>query len=305
MEYDFPCCVLVTGATGLLGTAVMEKLAGLTHPIPVSRGAPPDGLRGDLLEVETWERIRAADWDAAVHCAAIRSPERCEENRDVAYRLNVEAAARMAECAAARNAWMVHISTDYVFDGERPPYGEEDATAPVNFYGETKREAEQEVLSRCRTATVLRIPALYGDPPAPSPLLEEGMAAASAGTECFLDDTIVRYPTHTGDVADVVAFLLRRRFAGFVHASAQRAATRYEWARLIGEIMGWNTSHLRRSIGRPDRLVPRPRDTHLKVDRLRQLGGPVPRDCNERLIETLGKRFADGGTGGPFRKRRP
>jgi dTDP-4-dehydrorhamnose reductase len=289
----WPKRVVVTGGSGLLGTAVVAELARHTAVLALGHRAPFPGVRlVDLTSPAALRALEAEAWDGLVNCAAYRSPDFCEQDREAARRLNADLPAALAALAAARGARLVHISTDYVFPGTRPPYREEDPCEPVNYYGETKRLAEEAVLQRHPAALVLRIPALYGEPPAPltAPLVEEGLAAARAAGPVEQDDVIVRFPTNTADVAAVVAFALEQGLAGRLHASAGQCFTRYAWARWLAELEGRDPAHIRPARHDPSRKARRPRDCQLAVDRLRALGGPVPRDAREWLPGLLARR---------------
>jgi dTDP-4-dehydrorhamnose reductase len=180
---------------------------------------------------------------------------------------------------------MIHISTDYVFSGDNPPYGEDDRPAPVNYYGETKRVAEQRVAAVHPGAVLLRIPALYGNPPAPilSAMVAEGIQAATATARTPQDDVIVRYPTFTGDVAEVIRFLLATPVSGIVHASAGKPATRYAWALAIARLLGRPDAPIERAAHDPNRIARRPLNSQLSIARLRALGGPPLRDFTDVL----------------------
>jgi S-adenosylmethionine synthetase len=289
--------ILVTGASGLLGTAVTACLAPAATVIGVAHRHAGPGLRAlDFTVPAAFDRLAAEDWNAVVHCAAFRSPDFCEEDREAARRLNAEAPARIAELAAARRARMIHISTDYVFDGTHPPYRETDPCAPVNYYGLTKWEAEQAVTRIYPAAVILRIGALYGAPPAPaaSPMLDEALVAVCTTADVELDDRIVRCPSYTDDIAAVIRFLLALDCAGVLHASAAQSVTRHAWTRLIAGLLGRDTGHLHpaeRDLARPAR---RPVNPRLAVDRLKVLGGPIPRDCGDVLPLLLARRVEKG-----------
>jgi dTDP-4-dehydrorhamnose reductase len=291
--------VLVSGASGLLGSAVVQRLARVTGVLPLAHAHPHAGMRCvDLTDPSALARLGDEPWDAVVHCAAYRSPDFCEQVREAAHVLNAVAPAQLAALAAARGARMIHISTDYVFPGTQAPYREDDPCAPVNYYGQTKLEAEQAVARQHPAAVILRIGALYADPAAgvPAPLLEEGLAAACAQQTVELDNRIVRYPVLNADVAEVIGFLLEGDYAGVLHAGAETPVTRYGWTRMIAGYLGRDTSHLRptdRDLARP---APRPVDTGLAVERLRGLGGPLPRNCEQVLPAILARYGAAGHT---------
>ena len=285
--------VMVTGASGLLGTAVVSALQHDGQVLALAHAHGREGMRAvDLADPLQRDALAAEDWSALVHCAAFRSPDFCEQEPLVARRLNAEAPIALARMARARGARMVHISTDYVFPGTHPPYREDSPREAVNVYGQTKIEAEQGIGIEYPDAVILRVGALYGLPTStvPSPMLQEALDAARAVTPQELDDRIVRCPSWVDDVAQTIRFLLNADVRGLVHASAQQSCTRYEWTRLVAGILGLSTAHLRptdRDLSRPAR---RPVDSRLTVDRLRHLGGPVPRDA-EIVLPSLAPRL--------------
>lgn len=282
---------MVTGASGLLGNAIVERLRRDAAVLALSnRQSLPGFLALDLTEERGLERLRGEDWDAVVHCAGHRSPDYCETHRAEAFALNAAVPARLAELARSRGARLIHISTDYVFPGTHPPYGEGDACRPVNVYGESKLAGEQGVAAADPSACILRIGALYGVPTerVPSPMLEEGLAAVLDGKPTRQDHMLKRYPLLVEDVAEVVGYLLDHpSTSGLLHAGSGKAVTRYEWALLIGRLLGRSTGHVAPASGDAARKAPRPPDAGLSVERLRRLGGPVPRDCDVALPHVL------------------
>lgn len=282
--------VLITGASGLLGTAIVEKLSTVCQAIPLChRQVFPGMIETDLLDAAAVRRLDRLEWDAVVNCAAYRSPDVCERERERAHRLNVRMPHELARLAAARGAAMVHVSTDYVFPGVSPPYAEDDAPAPVNYYGQTKAEAEACVREAHPAAVVMRIPALYGNPPPPlvSTLVQEGIDAVLGGEPRELDNVTVRRPTLTDDVAVAVAALLEVGFSGTIHVSAGEATTRYEWARAVARLLGRDAGHLRPGPTGVGSVARRPVDSHLSTRRLAGLGIAVPRDFSEVLPSLL------------------
>lgn len=282
---------MVTGASGLLGSAVVRRLGGTAEILALSHSQPVPGFMAiDLAGERDMERLRAEPWDAVVHCAGHRSPDYCEDHRAEAMALNAVAPGRLARLARERGARMIHISTDYVFPGTHPPYREADPCRPVNFYGESKREGEIRVAAEYPAACILRIGALYGVPSerVPSPMLEEGLTAVLAGKPVEQDHVLKRYPLLVDDVAEVVCFLLGNPgVGGILHAGSSRSVTRYEWALLIGRLLRCDTRHVKPGVSDPLRKAQRPPDAGLAVDRLRELGGPPPRDCEAALPDVL------------------
>lgn len=283
--------VLVTGASGLLGTAIVPRLQrdGLAVQGLCGKNAFPGLIPVNLMERDAVLDLARLEWDAIVNCAAFRSPDFCEQSRDPARVLNAQMPGWLAALAETRKAFFIHISTDYVFPGTRPPYGEESPTKPLNFYGQTKVEAEALIREACPSALIMRVPALYGTPPPPlfSTLLQEGLETANGREPAALDDVTVRYPTHVEDVAEVIARAMPGRLGGLLHVSAGESATRYAWTCKLCGWLGRDAARLSRGPQAGGRPAKRPVNSHLSTAKLESLGLPVPRPYSEVLPELL------------------
>ncbi|OVE75212.1 hypothetical protein BVX97_05215 [bacterium E08(2017)] len=278
--------VLITGASGLLGSAIAKRLSSICTVIPLSHSNTASGMQAvDLRDNQQIESLDDLDWDLIIHCAAFRDPDFCETNKDAARQLNALVPQALANMANKRKARMVHISTDYVFDGKNAPYSEDSTPAPINVYGITKLEAEQLVSAACPDSTIVRIPVLYGDSPSttPSPFLDKVINSLKAKTPFEMDNHTVRRPTCTADVAEAIAFLIDSDFNGTIHASAQEKATNYTWAKYVAELIGADSSLVSPMADPIRRAAPRPDDSTLLSDLLKEIGGPAPRPFSEAL----------------------
>lgn len=288
-----PTTVLITGASGLLGSAIVQRLQqdglkviGLCH-----RNPHPGLIPVDLSDRNAVLDLARLEWDAIINCAAYRSPDFCELHQESARLLNAAMPEWLARMASARGASFAHISTDYVFPGTRPPYAEEAPVEPLNFYGRTKVMAEAAIREAHPEALVVRVPALYGAPPPPavSSLLKEGLEGAMGSGPLELDDTIVRFPTHVDDVAVALSFALARAVTGILHVSAGEAATRYVWTCRLAGWLGRDSGRITSCSQVPDRPAPRPINSRLSTDRLVKLGIPVPLPFSDVMPDLLKK----------------
>ncbi|XP_060272591.1 methionine adenosyltransferase 2 subunit beta isoform X3 [Ovis aries] len=208
--------VLITGATGLLGRAVYKEFQQNNwHAVGCGfRRARPKFEQVNLLDSNAVHHI-IYDFQphVIVHCAAERRPDVVENHPDAASQLNVDASGNLAKEAAAIGAFLIYISSDYVFDGTNPPYREEDIPNPLNLYGKTKLEGEKAVLENNLGAAVLRIPVLYGE----VERLEESAVTIMFDKVQFsnksanMDHWQQRFPTHVKDVASVCRQLAEKR----------------------------------------------------------------------------------------------
>jgi S-adenosylmethionine synthetase len=288
--------ILITGAGGLLGSEI-SFLAGqissmkrksdlrISQIIRVSSREIPGFLNADITTEEGINKIRGTEWDILIHSAAWRSPDLCQKDKSGAHRLNAWATEQLASEVSRRNATMLYISTDYVFPGTNPPYRENDIPNPINYYGETKLLGEKVVLSLCRNALALRVPLLYGMAAGlrKSDLLYGTLKALDSDKPWPMEDSIVRYPTYTGDVAEAVFLLLEKKASGIFHFSGQSKTTRYKMASSFAEIFGKSMKNIVRLEKAPETEAIRPHDSHLSMEKVLSLGIPAPTPFEERV----------------------
>jgi dTDP-4-dehydrorhamnose reductase len=268
-----PTC-LITGASGLLGRELSGilstdyRVVGLAHR-QAGPGQRAVDLRDDRALADVLGEIRP---DVVIHCAAYRDPDFCEEHPDEARRLNVQPVRVMAD-RLPPGARLLLISSDYVFDGARPPYREDSPRRPLSVYGQTKVEAEDVVGGR-PGGLVVRVGLMIGAGPtlAASGFIAQMRDAVLAARPLALDDVLVRFPTWSRDVARAVQFLLRKEAAGTYHVSGARGATRYAWTMEMAGILGKPGDHLTPSREVVVRAAARPRDAQLATDKIRALG---------------------------------
>ncbi|KAJ3410331.1 Methionine adenosyltransferase 2 subunit beta [Chytridiales sp. JEL 0842] len=213
-----------------------------------------------------------------IHCAAERRPDVAERDQDGVLRLNVEASRHLAAEAKRIGAWLVYVSTDYVFDGTKPPYEVEDVPNPLNFYGKTKYEGEKAVLGSYSTAAVLRVPVLYGE-------VEKAEESAvnvllpivqNTSKTTTMDDFQSRFPTNVADVAKVMRQMAAKSLSGIYHFSSKERMTKYQICAVLSEIVGGNINHLQPLREAPKEAVAsRPEDAQLSTRRLEEAGVDV------------------------------
>ena len=217
--------LVIVGAGGRLGAALMrayrEKfdLVGFDHS-QLDLGNL-EQLRGTLTPLE---------FDVLINSAAQTNVDRCETHREEAFLLNAEAPNVLAEICTARGAKMIHVSTDYVFDGEkREPYTEEDPAKPISIYGESKREGERRVLEVSDRHLVLRVSWVFG-PERPS-FIDNILKRAreTENVEAVADKFST--PTYTHDVAKMLpSFFDESSASGVLHFTGSGACSWQEYA---------------------------------------------------------------------------
>jgi len=285
--------ILVTGATGMLGRAVMGRFAaetdfelkGLCHSRTGEGLVSLDLADGEALDA----LLRQYDPEVVVHTAAIRKPDEFAADVASARRLNVDATDALARWTAATpGRFLVYISSDYVFDGTTPPYTPDSPTHAINAYGVSKLDGEIVVRAAAeRQSAILRVPILYGDveslqESSVTTVVEQILKLARPGEAysksrpLILDDWAMRYPTHVADVADILAQIVRKRLSGTFHWSGAEPMTKLDMGRVTAEILGVDTALLKGSGAPANGSEPRPKDCHLDRSALEALGVTTP-----------------------------
>ena len=153
--------ILLFGANGQVGWELQRSLSPLGKLVALSRHSTD--LCGDLADLNgIAESVKRVSPDVIVNAAAFTAVDKAESDLEAAHLVNATAPGVMAEAATAVGAWLVHYSTDYVFDGSgSKPWVETDPTGPVNVYGKTKLEGEQRIASQCAKHLIFRTSWVY------------------------------------------------------------------------------------------------------------------------------------------------
>ena len=269
--------ILLTGKNGQVGRELQRSLAALGDLVALGR------QEADFTDLTALEAaVQRAAPDVIVNAAAYTAVDGAETDRATAYRVNAEAVGELAHIAAQRDAWLVHYSTEYIFDGNSiAPYRENDPAAPLSIYGESKLAGEEAVRrSGCRHL-LLRTSWVYGSDGGSfmRAILKRAMERETI--EVVVDQTGA--PTGADLIADVTAHCLRRVLndralagaaSGTYHLTAGGQVTRYEYARYLVEEAIKAGAKLRTT---PDRVVPVPGSAYVT---------PAKRPANSLLDTT-------------------
>ncbi|HWZ41880.1 MAG TPA: dTDP-4-dehydrorhamnose reductase [Candidatus Saccharimonadales bacterium] len=233
--------VAVIGANGQLGQDVTAAFRAAEHEVAA--------LTHSEIEISSPESVQRVLGglrpDLVVNTAAFHNVDKCESEADPAFRVNSLGARYLAQSARELQAKLVHISTDYVFDGrKRSPYLESDSPHPLNVYGNSKLAGEFFVMNGTPRHFVVRVSGIYGRHlcrAKGSPNFVETMLARGAKGEMIrmVDDQFVT-PTPTAEIAQQVAALAATEEYGLYHATSEGSCSWYEFTRTIFELAGMN-----------------------------------------------------------------
>jgi dTDP-4-dehydrorhamnose reductase len=272
--------VLVTGANGLVGSRTCHLLAEQGHEVVgLGRGErrAAGGWRYVSCELTDEQQVSAAFAQASpesvIHCASMTEVDACEREPALAFAANVEATAFVARASRRAGAHLVHVSTDYVFDGDAGPYDEEALPNPRGAYSLTKHMGEQAARVLAPGCAIARTAVVYGWPPVVGRLnfgawlvgtLEKGEPVR------LFEDQFVS-PSYAQSVAAMVAELGLRRLGGVWNTCGAEVVNRVEFGRAVCEVFGFEPRLLV-----PTKLAelklpaPRPLRSGLRVDKARR-----------------------------------
>lgn len=249
--------ILLFGANGQVGQELRRSLAPLGEVVATTRsGMLEDGTPCETADFDAPQSLptlieRIAP-DVVVNAAAYTAVDRAESDRDAAFRANAEAPLRIAEACAARDALLVHYSTDYVFDGTgTQPYRENDPTGPLGVYGESKLAGEQAIQASGARHMIFRTAWVYATHS--KNFMRTMLHLAVDRDELRVVADQIGTPTPAALIADVTATTLARPFirSGVWHLTAAGETT---WHGFAEEIFA--AAHVRGLIVRIPRVVP-------------------------------------------------
>lgn len=278
--------ILLTGCAGQVGSALQPALAPLGEVLAFDRR----GL--DLLDPQAIRRTLAAlKPDIVVNAAGYTAVDRAEREEDAAFAVNARAVDELARAAKSLDALLVHFSTDYVFDGEKPaPYVETDTPAPLNVYGQSKLEGERAIASSGCRHLIFRTSWVYG--PAGRNFVHAILAAATEKPELRVVDDQRGAPNSSESVANAVVQILSSpgldgKPGGIYHLSAAGATTFHGFATAILQGKGLTTPVVAIRSDEYPAAARRPKNSLLDNSKIRAEFGVAMPDWRESLAAVL------------------
>ena len=225
----------------MLATDLVDLLesgnASLDHNPEVIKA--PHEILDITLENNVSDFISKHTPDIIVNCAAFTNVDKCETEKEAAFNVNALGPKYIATAAKECGARLIHISTDFVFDGSsNRPYTEEDQTNPLLEYGRTKLEGERNIQSHCDSYLIVRTSWLFGHNGVSFVLKMVELAEHNKELSIVTDET--GSPTYTPDLAGALWTLIEHESEGIINVSNDGSCSRYELAEYIFETMGCN-----------------------------------------------------------------
>lgn len=232
--------ILVTGCNGQLGRAIRKEYAASDVEFINTDVVEGEGVVSlDITDVDAvLKLVRAEKPDVIINCAAHTNVDKCEEQWDLAYKINAIGPRNLSIAATEADAKMIHVSTDYVFEGNGTrPYTEFDAPNPVSAYGKTKLEGENFVKEFAKKHFILRTAWLYGDG---KNFVKTMLALAENHDELNVVCDQVGTPTSTVELAKMIHYLEGTENYGTFHATCEGDTNWADFAEAIFKRAGKN-----------------------------------------------------------------
>ena len=277
--------VLITGAGGQLGIDLVRCCEAAGDDVVAAGHSHLDVSDRDAVH----GAVSVLRPDVVVNCAAWTAVDACEGDPDRAFAQNGLAVRWLAESCENAAARLIHISTDYVFDGllDRP-YNEWDNPSPQSVYGASKLAGEREALVLAGSAAVVRTSWVCSENG--SNMVRTIMRLANERPELAFVSDQIGHPTFTADLAPMIRRIAVDRRSGIHHVTNQTATSWYGFARDVVTAMGKDPDMVRAVTTaelQPARPAPRPANSVLDNAVLRLAGIPLLRDYGEPLRETV------------------
>ncbi len=247
--------ILITGSNGLLGQKLIHKLSekGEHDFLASSRGKNRiNALNFNYKELDITSQdeidILFEDYNpnVVINTAAMTNVDQCEDEQEACTDLNVNAVRYLAHACARYNTHMVHLSTDFIFDGESGPYKEGDTPNPLSFYGDSKLKAEKILEESGISFTILRTILVYGvaEEMSRSNIVLWAKGALAKEQDLNVVDDQFRAPTLAEDLADACISAAEKRVQGVYHISGPDQMSVLELVQRVAKFWNFDASFI-------------------------------------------------------------
>lgn len=271
--------LLITGATGLLGSKLVTTALQQHFEVVVAYHTQPikadyRRLHLDLgSESKVIKSITKERPDVVIHTAALTNVDYCEENKAAAQKINVDGTRCVVKACEKVGADLIFISTDYVFDGEKGMYKEEDITSPINYYGLTKLEGERIIENSELDYIIVRTSVLYGW------TLKRKLNFVTWVIKMLKQEREINVasdqfgsPTFVDHLAEVLLGMCKKNLRGVFHGAGSERISRFDFATKIARIFKLEEKLIKPVTSETlKQRARRPRDSSLAVDKVEKM----------------------------------
>ena len=274
--------ILITGSNGMLGHDLIEALKD-NHELVLTTSRTLDITDKE----QVFDFISQNKPDIVINSAAYTDVDGCEENQDLAYSVNGEGVKNLAFACREADSALLHISTDYIFNGENTrPWVEDDEIGPISVYGKSKLKGEQAILEILDKFFIVRTAWLYGVNGRNFPKTMLELAENHSQITVVYDE--VGTPTYTPDLAKAISQLIETEHYGIYHITNSGSCSWCEFARYIFEVVGKDVEVIPVTAAEFARPAPRPHYSVLENRNWIKKGFEPLRSYKEAIKEYIG-----------------
>ena len=233
--------LLITGASGLFGgkLAQLATTKGYTIYSGYNKDKPKFGIpiQFDITnKTHTQQVFQKTQVDTIIHAASLTNVDTCERKRNQAWKTNIQGTKHIVQAAKKTQTYLIYISTDYVFDGEKGNYTETDKPNPINYYGQTKLKAEQQIQT-LQNYCIARPSVIYGSTPAAGKTNFALWTIKQLKNEKPVKMATDQYtsPTLNTNLANMTLEIAEQKLTGTYHLSGATPINRYDFAKKIAK----------------------------------------------------------------------
>lgn len=294
--------VLITGANGLLGQNVVAALLGdfEVHGCDIQKEPVLNFENYDYAVCDITNKRVVSDFikefqpNYIVNAAAFTNVDGCEDHKEDCWKVNVIGVENLAKAARKVNAFLVHISTDYVFDGVEGGYHENSQPNPLGYYGRSKLASENAIIKTGIDSAILRTMVLYGT----GKNLRLNFATwlvemLKNGKEVIIVDDQFGHPTIANDLAAAIKKIIELTKTGIFHVTGSECVSRYDFALKLADVFGFDSGLIKRiKTGDLNQKAPRPMNSSFVLDKMAQELG-IEMSNVEQGIRALKRQLTD------------
>ena len=280
--------ILVTGSAGLIGRQLVKDLPESDEVFSCYNKSKPEHgtpVKMDLLNHETISNVVSEKKpEVVIHLGAMTGVDLCETEQDNAFTINSQATEILAKECSKINAFIVYVSTDYVFDGNAGMYKENDTTNPLGFYGKSKLLGEKSIQNFSSNWCIARTSTPFGLHPTKKSFPVWVIENLKKQKQIDILSDQFTSPTYIPSLSRMLIEISKKHITGIIHVAGASKISRYKMARLVSEKMGLDGKLLRKvSINELKMEAKRPKDSSLNVSKAASILNQKPQKIDHSL----------------------
>lgn len=275
----------ITGGSGLLGER-LTTIANNDYELVLSHNTNPTSntVKCDITDKNEVEKtITENKPDVIIHCAAMTDVDLCEDKIDLAYKINSEGTQNITKASEKIGAKIIYVSTDFVFDGKKGYYSEEDEVNPLGIYAKSKYDGEIQVKKYSSNWAIARVSVLYGWHKKQNFTTWVINQLRNNNPINIVTDQI-NSPTYADNAAEAIFEIAKQDKNGIFHTSGNDRINRFDFTKKIAEAFNLNKDLINPTTSKQFvQKAPRPQDSSLNVNKVEKELGMTMETCDESL----------------------